>query len=163
MPRQPVDSDYEHKPKTAECRGVVTVSGARLKWYDIAAAGNSVPQNVRDDAIAFLATDAAERSALQARDLGFVVLHRCGSDFYFLLLCTWRAGNELWESVYYHHEGKTDGFEPFPQPNTHKGTFCVWEMGVVAHETGAWTNFLRSPRHDIDVNGYLAAQLAGSV
>ena len=26
-----------------------------------------------------------------ARDLGFVVVHRCGEGFYFLLVCIWRA------------------------------------------------------------------------
>ena len=33
-------------------------------------------------------------------ELGFVVLHRCGESFYFLLVCTWRNENELWETVW---------------------------------------------------------------
>ena len=28
------------------------------------------------------------------------ILHRCGEDFYFLLVCTWRNENELWETVW---------------------------------------------------------------
>ena len=33
-------------------------------------------------------------------ELGFVILHRCGEDFYFLLISTWRNENELWETVW---------------------------------------------------------------
>ena len=40
-------------------------------------------------------------------ELGFVVLHRCGEDFYFLLVCTWRNENELWETVWAKDGGTT--------------------------------------------------------
>ena len=29
-------------------------------------------------------------------------------------------------------------------------TFCVWELGVVAHEAKAWSRFLTSPRSEED-------------
>ena len=45
--------------------------------------------------------DAARAGALgRLGELGFVILHRCGESFYFLLVCTWRNENELWETVW---------------------------------------------------------------
>src|ERR1700754_2720249 len=42
----------------------------------------------------------AQANLDEASDLGFVVLHRCGLDFYFLIVCSWRGSNEIWETVY---------------------------------------------------------------
>src|SRR3546814_4391337 len=42
----------------------------------------------------------------------FVILHRCGADFYFLLVSVWRGSNELWEAVWYQH-GDMPAFAPF--------------------------------------------------
>ena len=45
--------------------------------------------------------DARKAGTLGVEDgLGFVILHRCGDDFYFLLVSTWRNENELWETVW---------------------------------------------------------------
>ena len=38
--------------------------------------------------------------AIELEGLGFVILHRCGEGFYFLLACTWAGNNELWETVW---------------------------------------------------------------
>ena len=78
-------------------------------------------------------------------DLGFVILHRCGESFYFLLVSTWRNDNELWETVWA-KDGDASGFHPWPLEGTHRPTFCVWELGAVWHEQQAWSRFLRSER-----------------
>ena len=74
-------------------------------------------------------------------DLGFVILHRCGEAFYFLLVSTWRNENELWESVYAKAKTGEPNFKPFTVETSHRGTFCVWELGVVWHEQQAWKRF----------------------
>lgn len=48
------------------------------------------------------------------------------------------------------------GFAIFPQEEHHKGTFCVWEMSVVAHETQAWITYLKSDRVQEDMDRYLS-------
>ena len=83
------------------------------------------------------------RSATSAT-LGFVVLHRCGEDFYFLLVCTWRNENELWETVWAKNGDADVFFRPWPADGAHRPTFCVWELGAVCHERDAWTSYLRS-------------------
>jgi len=55
-----------------------------------------VPEN-----IVSLARARVTTTALESRGLGFVILHRCEEDFYFLIVCTWRNSNELWQTVLY--------------------------------------------------------------
>ena len=80
--------------------------------------------------------------------LGFVVLHRCGESFYFLLVSTWQNDNELWETVWAKDGEDDPEFHPWPLEGTHRPTFCVWELGAVAHERLAWSAYLLSERDD---------------
>ena len=75
-------------------------------------------------------------------ELGFVILHRCGESFYFLLVCTWRNENELWETVWAKTGDDDVFFRPWPAEGAHRPTFCVWELGAVCHEREAWTRYL---------------------
>jgi hypothetical protein len=106
---------------------------------------------------------AADSGAIELdRDLGFVILHRCGRSFYFLLVSTWRNDNELWETVW----AKTDdaeGFHPWPLEGSHRPTFCVWELGAVWHEQQAWSRFLRSDRCPEAEEAYLRDSYEGEV
>ena len=99
---------------------------------------------------------------LQGR-LGFVVLHRCGDDFYFLLVSTWHNDNELWETVWAKNGEAHATFEPWPVKGTHRPTFCVWELGVVCHERLAWSRYLFSSRDAAATSGYLLDAYDGVV
>ena len=56
---------------------------------------------------------------LAMHGLGLVVLHRCDADFYFLIACTWRNENELWETVWYKNGDGMDDFTVFPRDPVH--------------------------------------------
>ena len=71
--------------------------------------------------------------------LGFVILHRCGAGFHFLLVSTWQNDNELWETVWAKDGDDDPEFHPWPLDGSHRPTFCVWELGAVAHERLAWS------------------------
>ncbi len=132
----------------------IVAPGAVLKWYEIAEADI-------DAAIVALARDAAVTFASgRQSEVGFAVLHRCGEHFHFLLLCTWRGTNELWETVQFINEGLT-AFAPFDAPHAHRGTYCIWEMTAVTHETAAWRRFLLSRRSEADLDAYLASHYGG--
>jgi hypothetical protein len=150
-----VDPGYEHHEKVA-VPGPDLVANPGLKWYDLHSPAAGMDEAVRGEARAVLADD----DEFTADDLGFVVLHRCGESFYFLLVNRWRGSNELWETVY-----TKDGPGPFeltvPEPT--KGTFCVWELGVVNHERAAWISYLRTRRTDADREAYLADRFSGPV
>jgi hypothetical protein len=158
-----VGETYRHHPKLATPQAGIDLPGARLKWYDLARAEAPVPIEIREMARAYLTAEAdAGRLELDG-DLGFVILHRCGEDFYFLIVNSWRGSNEIWESVYYKQDTATPGFSLFPRENRHKGTFCVWELGAVWPEKQAWVRFLESARDAKAEQAYLDDRFAGPV
>ena len=158
-----VEPGYEHISKVVRPEPRLTLRDAVLKWYDIAPEDAPVPLAVRALARRNL-RDASKPGELVLGDgLGFAILHRCGESFYFLLVCTWRNDNELWETVWAKNGDSDAAFRPWPIEGPHRPTFCVWELGAVCHEQQAWTRFLRSPRGERDKEEYLRASLAGVV
>jgi hypothetical protein len=154
-----VDDDYRHCDKLVTPRGTIRHGKARLKWYDLAPAEEPVPSDVHQLAQRFLSSAPLDLGD----DLGFVILHRCGREFYFLLVSSWRGNNELWESVYAKKSEAHPDFALFTFEGTHRGTFCVWEMGAVWHEQQAWKRYLRSARDDAARDVYLGDCFSGSV
>ena len=136
-----IDAGYRHAPKQVMPGEPIEPTGAVLKWYAIHPKDRPVPEEITRLARAHLA-----KIPLEARGLGFVVLHRCGKDFYFLIVCTWRNNNELWETVFYKDGSRMADFALFPRDRPHKGSYCVWEMVPVWHEKEAWERFLMSGR-----------------
>jgi len=157
-----VDDEYRHHPKFASPCATLTLGATVLKWYEVAPADAPVPLVVRALARRCL-RDATKRGALRlGGDFGFVVLHRCGEDFYFLLVTSWQNDNELWETVYA-KDGADAFFKPWIVQGTHRPTFCVWELGAVCHERRAWIEYLRSPRDAAARRAYLASTYEGEV
>jgi len=155
---QSVSTDYVHGSKTVTPRPRFEAYGGQFKWYDVSTAEKPVPE-----AIGSKARDFLSRTDLDgASELGFVVLHRCGADFYFLIVCSWRGNNEIWETVFAIDKGD-DGFHDWPRPGPHLPTFCVWEMGAVAHESLAWSRYLHSARDDAAREAWMADQYEGLV
>src|SRR6185295_16978839 len=91
-----VAAGYRHVPKHVTPGEPLETAGAVLKWYGLHPFDRPIPTELERLARAYLV-----RARLAARGMGFVVLHRCGEDFYFLLVATWRGTNELWETVFY--------------------------------------------------------------
>ncbi|MEU7899149.1 hypothetical protein AB0B45_40635 [Nonomuraea sp. NPDC049152] len=140
-----VDPGYKHIRKLLTPGERLALPGHDLKWYDLRPEDVVIPDEVVREARAVITP------ADNLGELGFVILHRVGPT-YLLLLCTWRGENELWETVY----GKTDGpFERIPFDDTHKGTYCVWEMGALMHEQQAWITYLLSERDERARSAYL--------
>ncbi len=152
-----VAADYVHRDKLAVPRGGLVVSRSRLKWSNIASFETPVPAEIE-----VLARNCLKDASISG-NLGFVILHRCGESFYFLLVSTWRNENELWETVYAKANAAETGFKLFTFDSSHRGTFCIWELGVVWHEQKAWKRFLRSMRGPEDVANYLDDRYEGPV
>ncbi len=103
-----VSPEYKHAPKRVTPGDTIETAGAVLKWYAVSPEDRPVPDEITQLARAYLA-----RVSLEARGLGFVILHRCGNDFYFLIVCTWRGSNEIWETVFYKDGNGMVDFELF--------------------------------------------------
>jgi hypothetical protein len=159
-----VESDYRHVAKHANPAASIGLGDAVLKWYDVARPDDPVPDDVRTLARRAL-DDAARVDELRLGDgLGFVILHRCGSGgFHFLLVQTWRNDNELWQTVWAKHDDADPGFRPWVVGDGHRPTFCVWELGVVAHERLAWAAYLGSERDAAARRTYLGDVFEGPV
>ena len=141
-----VDAAYEHRPKAARAGQSVALGNTLFKWYEIALEDDPVPPSVSDLARLGLAEAARLGELRLGGELGFVILHRCGEAFYFLLVSTWQNDNELWETVWAKDGPDDPDFHPWPLEGTHRPTYCVWELGVVAYERIAWSRYLRSAR-----------------
>jgi hypothetical protein len=152
---------YEHVPKHVRPGPSIAIADGVLKWYEIAPPGEPVPDDVR--ALAELAVRDGGRSGelSLAGELGFVILHRCGESFYFLLISTWRNENELWETVWAKDGDDDPSFHPWPIEGTHRPTFCVWELAAVCHERQAWSEYLTSSRDDDAKQAYLRSSYEG--
>ncbi|MBP1167611.1 MAG: hypothetical protein ACN6N7_03815 [Chryseobacterium culicis] len=143
--------------KYAQPKGIFTVGKTKFKWYNLA--NDPTQVSSKDIEHARKCIENAEENFKNIHDLGFVIMHRCG-DQYLLLVCTWRSENELWESVYYDGSGK---FEIWDRNKTHLPTYCVWEMGIVYHESQSWKKFLGSGREEKDKEEYLNDFFEGEV
>jgi len=159
----PVRPDYHHVPKLARPGTSLALGDSILKWYDVAPAAMPVPYSIRELAYEALCRGSRVGQLELSDDLGFVVLHRCGPDFYFLLVSTWRNDNELWETVLAKNGDGHATFEPWPIEGPHRPTFCVWELGVVCHERLAWGRYLSSCRDMSARREYLLDAYDGAV
>jgi hypothetical protein len=157
-----IPGDYVHTAKIAVPGEDVALPDGYLKWYDVRAEQAVIPAEVHAEAREFLRSESESGRLKLDGDLGFVIFHLCGDSFYFLIVCTWRNQNEMWETLYaqdYRHGG---GFSLVPQ-GTHLEVSCVWELGAVLHERQAWTEYLTSARDEEAKLGYLHSRFTGSV
>jgi len=158
-----VQADYSHVSKLIRPARSIALGEAVLKWYDIAPAEAPVPLELQVLARGSLHAATESRSLDLDGGLGFVILHRCGESFYFLIVSTWRNDNELWETVWAKNGNGELAFRPWPREGTHIPAFCVWELGAVWHEQQAWSRFLRSTRDAGDRETYLRDTFEGEV
>ena len=145
-----VNPAYRHASKCVTHGETVQLPNAVLKWYELFPVERPVPQE-----ISRLARGVFEAGAVDVRGFGFVVLHRCGSDFYFLITNTWRNENELWETVWYKDGDAMADFAPFTRTFPHVPTYCVWELVPVWKEKEAWEKFLLTSRDEAAANRWL--------
>ena len=145
-----VAPSYRHVPKHVSPGDPLELPAALLKWYEVHALDRPVPLE-----ISRLAREAFEHGALSVKGLGFVVLHRCGESFYFLIANTWRNENELWETVWYKDGDAMSAFAEFPRPTARLPTYCVWELVPVWSEQQSWVRFLLSKRDAEAANRWL--------
>jgi hypothetical protein len=151
-----VDAGYRHSGKKYESGEPLELPGSILKWYELHALDMPVPADV-----SLLARRHIVSSGAKAPGFGFVILHRCGLDFYFLIVCSWRNSNEIWETVFYKNGDTMREFAVFPRLGSHLPTFCVWELAPVMREKAAWERFLLSARDEAAAAAWLAERGGG--
>ncbi len=155
-----VPDGYNFSMKLVTSGTDLSVPGAYLKWYEIRPPEVEISQAQVAESRAFLGAEV-ERLKLED-ELGFVLLHRAG-PFLLLLLSTWRNTNELWLSQYVKEVTRAGGYQPLQFEGSHRGTYCVWELGVLWHERNAWVRFLSSKRDEQAKLVYVNDRFSGMV
>jgi hypothetical protein len=155
-----VPDGYLYYKKMVTAAEDLRLPQAYLKWYDIYPTDAPVTDEQRAECRAFVAEEAA-RLPLQG-EFGFVLLHRAG-PYLLLMINTWRNTNEIWESVSVKEAGQPAGYALTKFPGTHRGTFCVWELGPVWHERDAWVRFLSSKRDTAAKLAYINSRFEGMI
>ena len=155
-----VESGYRHVDKVIVPADDLALPAAHLKAYEVRREQAVIDDGVRAEGRAFLTEEVAAGRLAIAGELGFTILHLCGDSFYFLIVCTWRNNNELWETVYAKDTSKGGPFALVPQGD-HMEVICVWELGAVVHERAAWTRYLRTDRDRAAKIAYVEDRFSG--
>lgn len=152
-------SDWTHVAKHITPSEVLNLPGACLKFYDIHLPEQQVSAEVRAEARAFLATEAAAGQLSFRNELGFVLLHRDGAK-YFMLVSIWRDKNEMWQWLSF--KDVTGGFQPYPRRESLlQPTRDIYELDATAHERRAWSRYLSSARDAAAKQAYLDDRCTG--
>jgi hypothetical protein len=157
-----IPDDYVHVEKIITPGDDLALPDAYLKWYEVRRTEAAIPDEIRDAAREFLRAETAAGRLDISGELGFVVLHLCGDSFFFLIVCTWREQNEMWETLYGRDAGTADRFTPIPQ-GSHLEVMCVWESPAILHEHQAWSRYLRTARDETAKRAYIEDRFTGSV
>jgi hypothetical protein len=158
-----VHPDYLHHDKEVIARpeSDVELPAGHLKWYEVREATATITTRAREEGRTFLQDEVSAGNLDIAADLGYVIQHLCGEQFYFLIVLTWRNNNEMWQTLY-----AKDGHEaPITRVefDRHRPVVCVWEMGAVLHEQQAWIRYLKSTRDDRALHSWLKDRFTGTV
>ncbi len=136
----------------------LSLPNAYFKWYNIYPPDAEITPEQVAESRAYL-----QAARLNLKDeLGFVILHRAG-QMLLLMLMTWRNTNEIWESVFFKDVSQAAGYQQTEFEGSHRGTYCVWELGAVWHERHAWVRFLSSRRDDVAKLAYINDRFSGRV
>jgi hypothetical protein len=157
-----VPKGYVYAEKLVTPGTDLRLSNAYLKWYDIHLPEVEISQEQVSEARSFLEAEVAAGKLKLDNELGFVLLHRAGT-FLLLLLTTWRNTNEMWESVFVKDLTRTGSYQSAEYESSHRGTYCVWELGPVWHERHAWVRFLSSKRDQAAKLAYINDRFTGLV
>jgi hypothetical protein len=157
-----VPEGYEYYEKMITPGKDLRLPNAYLKWYNLYPLDNIITEEQDAETRTFIEGEVEEGRLKLNDELGFVILHRAGSVL-LLLLTTWRNTNEMWESVWVKSAIHPDSYRQVTFEESHRATYCVWELGAVWHERDAWVRFLSS-RRDVEAKQeYLKSKFSGRV
>lgn len=157
-----VDPGYRHYPKEVVPGRQLEMPDALLKWYQVREADARISDELDAQAREFVRAEVGSGRLDLSGELGFVIHHLCGDSFYFVIVCTWRNCNEMWETVYTMDTKLSSTYTEVDQGRRLE-VICVWELGAVLHEQQAWIRYLYSERDEQAKLAYLGDSFSGTV
>ena len=156
-----VPPGWSHIQKEVSPGGAQPLPGAYLKWYDVHSPDRVISEAERDQARRFLEHETDSGALAFRNELGFVILHRSGAAFHFLIVCVWREVNEMWQVLYLKEADGT--YQQIPDAERFRPVQCVWELGPTSHEREAWSRYLSSPRDEASKRAYVEDLYTGRI
>jgi hypothetical protein len=137
-----------YRPRQAWFEGIIACGPAAIKLSVISADGMKPAAETFAAARQVIAAEAPTLEATPHLGTGFAILHR-GEDANWLLLLWWTddgtATRKLWRGEL------GDGVSFAPVDPVYMA--CVWELGIIEHETKAW---IRTAMSGKPLSDYLA-------
>lgn len=157
-----IPDEYTYYKKIISPDSQLNLSHASFKWYNLYPESKNISFEQVSKAKEFISLEVQSGKLKLENELGFVILHRAG-DYLLLLITTWSNINEIWESVYFKKVDDDAVYKPIEFKTDHKGTFCVWELGIVWHERNSWVKFINSKRDPESKLNYMNDLISGEV
>ncbi len=157
-----VPEGYEYYKKKITPGTLLNLPEASFKWYNLFPPQREISDEQINEAKSFIDSEIKNGTLKMENELGFIILHLAGEHL-LLLITTWRKTNEMWESIYFKRAAQSKSYQPIKFDTDHKGTYCVWELGIVWHERNAWVHFIESKRDEKAKLEYLNDLFSGMV
>ena len=148
--------------KKIEPGSQLNLSTASFKWYNLYPHDSYITSEQVSETKEFIEDEVKSGKLKFENELGFVILHRAGNNL-LLLITSWRNTNEIWETIYFKEAVKEEVYKPMKFKTDHKGTYCVWELGIVWHERNAWVKFINSKRNNESKLNYMSDLFSGEI
>jgi len=145
-----IPKSYEHESRVAVPRGLIKTRKAILKFYDMVIKEGEGKHPI-GEAREFIKRKMNSVEGKLELGLGFVILSRDMLNF-----SLWSESQIILP--------KQEIYAPFPRTKHHntkkvsideEGAYCIWELGIVAHEKEAWKKYLASEHMIKDKEDYL--------
>ncbi len=157
-----VPEGYSYSKKKVTPGLAFNIKGACLKWYNLYPEDREITEEQVYESKELIKSESASGRLKLEKEPGFVILHRAG-EYLLLLVTTWRNTNEMWESIYLKKAEGTEGYRRIKFDNEHRGTYCVWELGIVWHERNGWVRYIKSKRDKEAKSVYMNDLFSGMI
>jgi hypothetical protein len=157
-----IPEGYTYYKKIVKPCSQIILPTVSFKWYNLYPDDVSITSEQVSETKEFIKDEVKSGKLKFENELGFVILHRAG-DYLLLLIATWRNTSEMWETVYFKKAANKKIYLPMQFNTDHKGTYCVWELGIVWHERNAWVKFINSNRDNESKLNYMNDLFSGEV
>lgn len=153
--------EYKHEPRIVKPEGLVKDPQLVLKMYTMMrnqVDNRGVVRNAKKFMERVIKRSLKREGAIES-GLGFVIL---SEDM--LNMAIWNnkypivLKNGIWT---YKEDFKDENIKH--EDIRDVGSFCVWELGIVAHERDAWKRYLASERAEVNKRNYLGDTISGGL
>lgn len=159
---------YEHKPTKVAPIGLITSPDLVLKMYDMVSVGDIGDFDKVVDAKKFISAEISRGRISSETGLGFSILSkdmlsvvRWGREYPIVTIQTLYQFNPMTQEQL-RMLGRKSVFDSAEVLDLNKvGSFCIWELGIVAHEKEAWKKYFASGRTSEDKKRYLDDTIRG--